>query len=349
MDNQLLIIFIILLAFVLIAIIGFFLYVLNNRNNNLKDVQISINKDFLTFYDKLNNDFNNLNNTTNNKLIELEKRVNENIVETSKSTHDTFNRINERLVLIDQSQKSLSELSNDILSLQNILQDKKSRGTFGEIELYSLLEAAFGLDGNRYAKQYKLSNDKKADAVIFGPENLGLICIDSKFPLENYRRIYDENLSTSDRDAARKAFQKDVSKHIDDIKEKYIIPGETAEMAYMFIPAEAIFAEIYANFDEIVDKSFKEKVYIVSPTTLMAYITAIRSIYLGQKKDEKAKEIASLLNELSIEFNRLKDRQESLQRDFEKIIPDFERVNVTASKIIKKFASINSGDIENEE
>lgn len=349
MENQLFIILIILVAVMLIAIIGFFLYVINNRNNNLKDVQISINKDFINFSNQLKNDFNNLNNVTNEKISKLENEVNKNINDSYKSTNETFIKLNERLAIIDQSQKSLNELSNDILSLQNILQDKKSRGTFGEIELYSLLETAFGVDYNRYEKQYKLSNDKKADAVIFGPENLGMICIDSKFPLENYRRIYDENLSTNERETARKAFSKDVFKHIDDIKDKYIIPGETAQMAYMFIPAEAIFSEIYANFDEIVEKSYKEKVYIVSPTTLMAYITAIRSIYLGQKKDEKAKEIAILLNELSIEFSRLKDRQETLQRDFEKIIPDFEKVNVTANKIIKRFAAINSGDIEDEE
>ena len=120
-------------------------------------------------------------------------------------------------------------------------------------------------------------------------------------------------------------------------------------MAYMFVPSEAIFAEIYANYDELVNKSYEAKVYIVSPTTLMAYLTAIRSIYLGQVKNEKAKEIEKLLSDLSIEFSRLKDRNETLQRDFEKIIPDFEKVQITSNKIIKRFAQINSGDIDEED
>ena len=120
-------------------------------------------------------------------------------------------------------------------------------------------------------------------------------------------------------------------------------------MAYMFVPAEAIFSEIYANYNDIVNKSYEAKVYIVSPTTLMAYLTAIKNIFLGQKKDEKAKEIIKLLDELSIDFLRLKERQETLQRDFEKIIPDFEKIAITSNKIIKRFAAINSGDLDNEE
>ena len=253
------------------------------------------------------------------------------------------------MIKIDESQKSLGDLSNDIINLKSILQDKKSRGTFGEVELYYLLESAYGLPGKFYDVQYQLPNDKKADAVIFGPETLGVICIDSKFPLENYRRIYDNDLAQGDRDKARSMFKSDVLKHINDIKEKYIIEGVTAPMAYMFIPAEAVFSEIYANYSDIVEKSFESKVYIVSPTTLMAYITAIKSIYLGQKKDEKAKEIAKLLSDLSIEFSRLKNRNEQLQRDFEKIIPDFEQIMTTSNKIIKKFATINAGEIDDEQ
>ncbi|MBR0461400.1 MAG: DNA recombination protein RmuC [Erysipelotrichaceae bacterium] len=345
------IILIVLISVLVVALIALFLYVINanGKKNEIKDIQVSLNKDLLSFSDKLSDDFSSLSNRTSDKLLQLEERLNKNIYETNKSTNETFLKINERMVKIDETQKSLNELSNDIVSLESILQDKKSRGTFGEIELYSLLETAFGIDSSRYAKQYTLSNNAKADAIIFGPETLGLICIDSKFPLENYRRIYDETLSQGDRDKARNAFKTDVLKHVNDIKNKYIIPGETAEMAYMFIPAEAIFAEIYGNFQEIVDKSYEAKVYIVSPTTLMAYITAIRSIYLGQKKDEKAKEIGMLLNDLSVEFARLRERTETLQRDFEKIIPDFERVAVTSNKIIKRFASINAGEIDDEE
>ena len=336
----LLIILIVLLAMVFITIL-FLLF--KGRNN---DARVNLNKDFLSFSNKMNEDFNKLTNVTLEHLGSLEEKVNKNIIDTSKTTNENFLKLSEKMTKIDETQKSLNDLSNDIVSLQSILNDKKSRGTFGEIELYSLLEVAFGTDYTRYAKQYTLSNNSKVDAVIFGPESLGLICVDSKFPLENYRRIYDDSLSSLEKEKAKTNFKSDVLKHINDIKNKYIIPGQTAPMAYMFVPSEAIFAEIYSNYEDIVDKSYEAKVYIVSPTTLMAYLTAIRSIYLGQVKNEKAKEIEKLLSELEVEFVRLKDRSEALQRDFEKIIPDFEKVALTSNKIIKRFAQINAGEID---
>lgn len=337
----------ILLGLIFILLIVLIIVLLINKSNkNDDEIKASLNRDLINFSKILNDNFHNLSESTNNKLNVLEDRLSKNLTDSYKTSNEYFNQINERMVRIDEAQKGLNDLSNNINSLQSVLTDKKNRGTFGEIELYSLLETAFGTNSDRWARQYTLSNGLKADAVIFGGESLGNIVVDSKFPLENYRRMYDDNLSKIEKEKARTSFKQDVLKHIKDIKEKYIIQGETSEMAYMFLPAEAIFAEIYANFDEIVDKSYESKVYIVSPTTLMAYITAIRSIYLGQKKDEKAKEIAQLLNELSIEFNRLKDRQESLQRDVEKIIPDFEAVFTTSNKIIKKFGKLNSGEID---
>ena len=347
MISEIEIVLIVVVLLLFIAVIALFFSL--NKKDNYKDVRLGLNKDFLSFSNKLTNDFNDLTNKTSDRLYKMEENLHKNLLESSKNTNETFLKLNDRLAKIDNTQKALDDLSGDILSLQAVLQDKKARGTFGEMELYSLLESAFGLDNNRYARQYTLSNNTKVDAVIFGPCNLGMICVDSKFPLENYRRIYDENLTKSEKDKARVVFKNDVLKHIDDISSKYIIDGETAPMAYMFVPSEAVFSEIYANFSEVADKSYNKKVYIVSPTTLMAYITAIKSIYLGQIKNEKAKEIEKLLYELSIEFNRLKDRQETLYRDFERIIPDFEKVAISQNKIIKRFASINAGDLKEDE
>lgn len=314
----------------------------NKRNNQINETIAKMNSTFsdnlLKFSNNMNHDFNDLSD-----------RLNSNLIQSHRATSQVFNDINEKMVRIDEAQKGINELSNEVVSLQKILTDKKSRGTFGEIELYSLLEAAYGNNTDRFQKQYHLPNGYIADAVIFGGETLGALCIDSKFPLENYRRIYDENSSNQEKEEARKAFKNDVKKHINDIKTKYIIPGVTAELAYMFIPAEAIFSEIYANFDELVDLSYQSKVYLVSPTTLMAYITAIKSIYLGQTKDQKAKEIQKLLSDLSIEFDRFYDRQQTLCKDYKKLNSDFDSVNTTSEKIIKKFERINSGDIDDEE
>lgn len=343
MDNNLIFV-LCLVIFVIITIVTIlFVSISNNKRNaqineSISKIKDSVNENLLKFSNNMNHDFNDLSD-----------RLNSNLIQTHKATNEVFNNINERMVRIDEAQKGINELSNEVVSLQKILTDKKSRGTFGEIELYSLLEAAYGTNYDRYQKQYHLPNGSIADAVIFGGETLGVVCVDSKFPLENYRRIYDENASSVEKENARKAFKADVKKHIDDIKNKYIIPGVTADLAYMFIPAEAIFSEIYANFDELVDLSYQSKVYLVSPTTLMAYITAIKSIYLGQTKDQKAKEIQGLLNELSVEFDRFYERTQNLYKDYQKLNADFDQVATTSNKIIKRFDKINSGEIEEDD
>lgn len=340
MNNNYLIILLLAAFIVIVLILVIFIILNSNKHNsqidhNILEIRNSLNHDLLDFSNNMNDDINSLS-----------ERLNSNLIQSHKSTNDIFNEISQRIVKIDEAQKGIDNLSKEVTSLQSILSDKKSRGTFGEIELYSLLENTYGVNNSRFAKQYHLPNGSIADAVIFGGESLGLICIDSKFPLENYRRIYDDNLSQIEKDNARKLFRNDVKKHIDDIKNKYIIDGLTANMAYMFIPAEAIFAEIYGNYDEIIEKSYQDKVYLVSPTTLMAYITAIKSIYLGQTKDIKAKEIGQLLSELSVEFKRLNDRQNQLYSDYQKLEKDFELLNTSSNKIIKKFDKINAGEID---
>ena len=340
METKDLILIICLLAFIMLVILLIILILNNNKNNQY------INKSILEIRSVLSNNLLTFSKNLNSDFMDLSDRLNSNLIQSNKNSNEIFNNINERMVRIDEAQKGIDELSNEIVSLQTILNDKKNRGIFGEVELYSLLEAAYGNNLDKYQKQYKMPNGYIADAVIFGGETLGIFCIDSKFPLENYRRIYDEKLSIQDKQIARKQFKSDVKKHIDDIKNKYIIPGLTAELAYMFIPAEAIFAEIYANYSDLVEYSYKSKVYIVSPTTLMAYITAIKSIYLGHTKDENAKEIQLLLGELSNEFNRFYERCETLNKDYLKLQNDFEALNISSKKIIKKFNRINSGDIE---
>lgn len=342
--NNSIVLFICIGIVLVIALITILIIVISNNkrnyeiNESLSNMKDAVNENLLKFSNNMNHDFNDLSD-----------RLNSNLIQTHKTTNEVFNSINERMVRIDEAQKGINELSNEVVSLQKILTDKKSRGTFGEIELYSLLEAAYGTNYDRYQKQFHLPNGFIADAAIFGGESLGIVCVDSKFPLENYRRIYEDNISSADRENARKAFKTDVKKHIDDIKNKYIIPGVTADLAYMFIPAEAIFAEIYSNFEDLVDLSYQSKVYLVSPTTLMAYITAIRSIYLGQTKDQKAKEIQELLSELSVEFDRFFDRTQNLYKDYQKLGNDFDQLNVTSNKIVKRFDRINSGEIDEDE
>ena len=347
MDSNTLLI--LMAALFVVTMLIILLIVLNNAKKT-NDLNNELSRSIYEIRSSLNRDFNDLGTSLNSQFSNFSERVNSNIIQSNKSSNEVFNSINEKMVRILATQDNLDELSRGIISLEDILTDKKSRGTFGEIELYSLLDSLYGDNKNFYRKQYKLSNGAIADAVLLAEGSFGLLCIDSKFPLENYRHMVDKNLDEKSRELYRRKFRDDIKKHIDAIAGKYIIPDITADLAYMFIPAEAIFAAIYSSFPELVDYSYSKKVFLVSPTTLMAYITAIRSIYLGKKKDERAREIAGLLSELAVEFGRYEKRSEDLYRTYEQLGSIFYDLNVSSAKIKKRFDRINSGEIvENSE
>ena len=285
-------------------------------------------------------DLHHLNETTTQRLFSIEKNVNHNLQQGYTSTHQTFSKVMEQMGKLDESQKNLKELSLSITSIQQVLTDKKTRGIFGEVTLYSLLENAFGVDQKQFAKQYHLSNGSIVDAVIFGKPPLHMICIDSKFPLENYNRLMSET-KAEEKQRLQRLFLSDVKKHIRTISDKYILRDETAEFAYMFIPAEAVFSYIYGNCDEVVQYSYEQKVYLVSPTTLMAYITAIKAIYLGVERNEHMVSIQQELKKLQVEFERYERRYQSVSSDFEKCYQDMRSLSVTASKIVTRFHEID--------
>lgn len=289
----------------------------------------------------MKSDLQTLNDATTNRLFSIEKQVNEHLQHGYAQTNDAFGKVMEQMGKLDESQKNLKELSLSIGTIQHVLTDKKTRGIFGEVTLYHLLENAFGLNQKLYGKQVKLSNQMMVDAVIYGKEPCKMICIDSKFPLENYNRIMDaESKEQSQR--YHQQFVNDVKKHIKVIGEKYIIPNETAEFAYLFLPAEAIFSYIYSTCDEIVTYSYERKVYIVSPTTLMAYITAIQAIYLGIDRNENMMNIQQELKNLQIEFERFEKRSANVQHDFEKCYQDMNQLMITANKLTQRFHDIEA-------
>lgn len=322
----------------------------NKNNEEIDQLKQQMMQDLLLFQTNILNsikgDFNQLNESTVNRLVNIETKVNESLLQGFERTNKAFTNVLEQMARIDETQQNLKSLSANITSLQNVLTDKKTRGTYGEIELYSILESVFGNNEHRFSRQVKLSNDSIADCVLHAPQPLGDIVIDSKFPLENFNRMFDENVSSQDLVKIKADFKKDVAKHIKDIKTKYIIPGETAEMAYMFIPAEAIFAEIYGHYDDLIQMSYELKVYLVSPTTLMAYITAIKAIYLGQERNDRVIEIQQEFVRLSREFERFSDRFASVTRDFDKTYRDMQNVNITSDKIIKRFKQIEAVQLD---
>ena len=311
-----------------------------NVTKELGDFKTDINRN-------LNDDFNKQNERIDYRLNLINSKVNERLDENFEKTNKTFNNVLEKLAKIDEAQKKIDSLSTDIVSLQGILTDKKSRGIFGEVNLNHILSSVFGdNNSNIYAEQYLFKNGTIADAVLFAPEPLGVVAIDSKFPLENYRIMVDKDRSKMDREAATKLFKSDVKKHIDAISSKYIIPGETTDQAIMFLPAEAIFAELNAYHMDIIEYAYKKRVWITSPTTLMSTLTTIEVIIKNQERDKYAKVIQEELSKLSVEFSRYKERWDKLSRSIETVSKDVQDIHTTTDKITKRFDSINSVDIE---
>lgn len=295
----------------------------------------------------LNKDFTSLNDKIEERLMKINEKVTSRLDENFDKTNKTFMSVIERLSKIDEAQKKIETLSGDIVSLQGILTDKKSRGTFGEVNLTNILVSVFGENNTKiYELQHKFNNDTIADAVIYAPSPLGTVAIDSKFPLENYQNMIDKNISKLEREVYEKKFKMDVKKHIDDIKNKYIIPEVTSNQAFMFIPAEAVFAELNAYHQDIIEYAYRNKVWITSPTTLMSMLTVVQTVIKNMERDKYAAVIQRELQGLSIEFGRYKERWDTLQRSIDKVSKDVKEVNVTTEKITNKFESINRVEVD---
>ena len=297
----------------------------------------------------LNDDFINLNERIDNRLRLINDKVNERLDENFEKTNKTFTSVLERLSKIDEAQKKIDSLSSDIVSLQGILTDKKTRGIFGEVNLKHIMSSVFGENNDKiYRMQYPFNNNTIADCVLFAPSPLGTIAIDSKFPLENYQIMVDKNNSEIQRIQAEKNFKMDMKKHIDAISDKYIIPNVTSEQAILFLPAEAIFAEINAYHTDIINYAYKKHVWITSPTTLISTLTTIQVIIKNIERDKYASIIHRELNLLSEEFKRYKDRWDKLSRSIETVSRDVKDIHNTTEKITKRFDSINQVEINNE-
>jgi DNA recombination protein RmuC len=340
----------------LIVIIILLIILLNKKSNNdalierLGKLETDLTKELgefkYNFSKSLQSDFKETNEVIENKLNYINDKVNERLDTNFEKTNKTFASILERISKIDEAQKKIDNLSSDIVGLQSVLTDKKTRGIFGETNLNFILDSVFGINDKIYKTQYTLSNGYIADAILFAPDPLGTIAIDSKFPLEHYNKMTDTKLSKEERDVATKLFKADVKKHIDAIKNKYIIEGETAGEAIMFLPAEAIFAEINAYHTDLVEYSYKSKVWITSPTTLMSTLTVIGMVLKNMERDKYAKIIHDELNKLGVEFDRYKERWDKLSRSISTVSKDVEDIHTTTEKITKRFASISNVNLE---
>ncbi len=281
----------------------------------------------------------NVTKMLDERLTEVTRRVGENLMKAGEKTTETLGQLQERLAVIDSAQKNIAELSQDVVSLQDLLSNKQARGAIGQVQMEDLVRNM--LPPGAFEFQFTLSNGKRADCVIKLPNPPGLIAVDSKYPHEAYARM----ISASDdreRVAAQQSFRTDVLKHIKDIAEKYIIPGETSDSAIMFVPAESVFAELHENFSDIVEAGFARRVYVVSPTTLMATLNTVRAILKDARMREQAHLIQREIGELTKDVVRLDKRVGELARHFGQAQTDVKEIQTSTEKIMKRGARIEN-------
>jgi len=286
-----------------------------------------------------------LSKTTDTRLEQISGRVSERLEEGFKKTNETFVSVMERLATIDEAQKKLDGLTTNVVSLQELLGDKRSRGAFGEVQLENLVRNL--LPEIAYEFQYTFkSNGARADCVLKLPEPTGMVAVDSKFPMENYHRMFEPGVSEADRAVAQRQFRADVKKHVEDIASKYIIPGETSDGAVMFVPAEAVFAEIHAYHPEVVDFAMQRRVWIVSPTTLMAVLNTARAVMKDVATREQVHIIKDELSKLGKDFARFDQRMKKLADHIRMAHQDAEDVRVSSDKITRRFSQIERVELD---
>jgi DNA recombination protein RmuC len=278
------------------------------------------------------------------RLDQIAGRVNERLDEGFRKTNDTFVSVVQRLATIDEAQKKIESLTGSVVSLQELLGDKRSRGAFGEVQLEALVRNVLPPAGFEF--QYTLSNGTRADCVLRLPPPTGLVAVDSKFPLENYHRMFDHEADAAERALAQKQFKADVRKHVDDIARKYIIAGETSDGAVMFVPAEAVFAEIHAYNPEVVEYAIGRRVWIVSPTTLMAVLNTARAVLKDVETRRHIHVIKEELAKLGADFGRFDERMRKLADHIRQAHQDAEDVQVSSKKISQRFQQIEAAEIE---
>ena len=277
------------------------------------------------------------------RLALVQQQMNENLHGSARRTAQSLGDLQQRLSVIDKAQDNITKLSSDVLSLQDILSNKQTRGAYGEIQLNDIVTKA--LPSDSYTLQATLSNGNRPDCLIHLPNPPGHIVIDSKFPLESYEALRN---AKTDRDLneAAKFLRASIKKHIKDISSKYIIEGETADGALMFMPSEAVYAELHANFPELVREGFAARVWIVSPTTCMATLNTMRAILKDARMREQAGAIRRELGLLFQDVERLGTRVENLDRHFGQAVKDLSEIKISSDKAGRRARRLDNFDFE---
>ncbi len=321
---------------------------LKQTRDTLHALQLTLTQNFAAqrevMSEKLAETTRSLNAKIDERLEQISGKVSERLDEGFKKTNETFVNVMTRLATIDEAQKKIEGLTGSVVSLQELLGDKRARGAFGEVQLEALVRNV--LPTSAFEMQCTLSNGTRADCVLMLPPPTGKVAVDSKFPLENYHRMYAPDTNEVDYTLAQKQFKIDVKRHVDAISGKYIIAGETADGAVMFIPAEAVFAEIHAHHAEVVEYANAKHVWIVSPTTLMAVLNTARAVLKDVETRNQIHVIKDELVKLSHDFARFDDRMRKLADHVRQAHEDAQQVQISSKKISQRFAQIEGVELE---
>jgi DNA recombination protein RmuC len=311
-----------------------------------KSQQALINDTMLKATTTLTQSVESLGKIVDARLEQIGGKVSERLDEGFKKTNETFISVMERLATIDEAQKKIDGLTVNMVSLQELLGDKRSRGAYGEVQLEGLVRNALPPDS--FKMQHTFSNDTRVDCALFLPEPTGTVAVDSKFPLENYHKMFDSALSEAAQNLAEKQFKADVRKHVDDIAAKYIIPNVTSDGAVMFIPAEAVFAEIHAYHPEVIDYAMNKRVWLVSPTTLMAVLNTARAVLKDVEMRKQVHIIKDELGKLSKDFERFDVRMKKLADNIRQAHDNAQEVHKSSQKISNRFKQIERVELTNQ-
>jgi len=287
-----------------------------------------------------------LSRTLQDRLDGVSKRMGESLEQSATKTAQSLGELTKHLNVIDQAQRNIADLAGQVVGLQEILDNKQARGAFGEVQLQDLVSGV--LPPSAYAFQATLANGRRADCLIHLPNPPGPICVDSKFPLENYHAL---RAATDERaiKQAQRDFRAAIQKHVADIRERYILPGETADSALMFLPSEAVYAELHAHFPEAVEQSYRARVWIVSPTTMMATLNTVRAVLKDARMREQAGVIQAEVHKLLDDVRRLDKRVDNLKRHFGQAEGDLKEISTSAEKVTRRAEKIEELQLEPEE
>ena len=340
MDFKYLIIFIIIL--ITLSIIIFFICKTYFQNKKNFDDQTISPKDEISQISELKGAVSQLNSTIEERLGNFGSTIGNSLTQQTQNTQNSLKEMHERLAVIDRAQENINSLSNQVNDLQNILSNKQLRGAFGEVQLENIVKDA--LPQNAYQFQYTLMSNSRVDCIVKMPEPPGPICIDSKFPLEDYKKFTGSTNDQEKKDNL-KLFHNAVQKHIRDISEKYILPGETADSAIMFLPSESIYSEINIRFPKLVNESRNKKVYMAGPDNLMLLLHTVRAILRDATMSQTAGKIQIEVDKLGNDLNLLADRIFKLDKHFDLARRDLDEIKISHRKIENRGNVITSIDV----